>query len=242
MILFPAIDLKGGRVVRLTQGRADQETVYNENPTEPARGFREAGANWLHIVDLDGAFTGEQTNAHAVESILREGLQVELGGGIRSVDVVRRWIDLGVQRVIIGTQAVIDPDFLGKCLEAVPAEHLAVGIDARDGKVAVRGWVETVEKSALAFAKEVEAAGISTLIHTDISTDGMMTGPNFAAQETMLQETGLQLIASGGVASLDDLRRFKELGAQYPRLLGVISGKALYDGKLPLKQALSLLH
>ncbi|NBD37724.1 MAG: 1-(5-phosphoribosyl)-5-[(5-phosphoribosylamino)methylideneamino]imidazole-4-carboxamide isomerase [Verrucomicrobia bacterium] len=241
MILFPAIDLKGGRVVRLAQGRADKETVYSNDPAEPAKRFRDGGASWLHVVDLDGAFTGEQANARAVQSILREGLKVELGGGIRTVEAVRRWIDCGVQRVIIGTQAVIDPDFLRKCLESVPAERLAVGIDARDGKVAVRGWIETVDKSALDFAKEVEAAGIPTLIHTDISTDGMMTGPNLQAQEAVLRNTGLNLIASGGVSSLEDLRALRDLAVQYPQLIGVISGKAVYDGKLPLEEAFQLL-
>lgn len=238
MIFFPAIDLKSGRVVRLAQGRADKETVYFEDATEPARRFQEAGAEWLHVVDLDGAFTGQQTNARAVEALLKLGLKVELGGGIRSVESVVHWLKLGVQRIVIGTKAVSDPAFLGECLRVASAEHLAVGIDAKDGQVAVRGWVDTVPVGALEFARRVEAVGIQTLIYTDISRDGMMGGPNLEAQEAMLQAVGLQVVASGGVSSVEDVRKLAELAQRYPHLEGVISGRALYDGRLDAAEAL----
>lgn len=238
MIFFPAIDLKSGRVVRLAQGRADKETVYFEDATEPARRFQEAGAEWLHVVDLDGAFTGQQTNARAVESLLKLGLKVELGGGIRSVETVVHWLQLGVQRVVIGTKAVSDPAFLGECLRVASAEQLAVGIDAKDGQVAVRGWVDTVPVGALEFARRVEAVGIQNLIYTDISRDGMMGGPNLEAQEAMLQAVGLQVVASGGVSSVEDVRKLAELAQRYPHLEGVISGRALYDGRLDAAEAL----
>ena len=242
MILYPAIDLKGGKVVRLEQGRADAETVYTEDAGIPARRFREAGAEWIHVVDLDGAFTGEQANGKAVEAIIESGLKVELGGGIRSIEIIRHWLDLGVERVIIGTKAVTDPNFLHKCLQHFDPDRIAVGIDARNGKVAVKGWIEAVDLSALEFARTVEETGIHTLIYTDISRDGMMIGPNFEAQVEMLETVGINVIASGGVASLEDIRQFKEISAKYPNLDGVISGKAIYDGQLDVAEALRLIR
>jgi phosphoribosylformimino-5-aminoimidazole carboxamide ribotide isomerase len=240
MILYPAIDLKGGRVVRLSQGRADAETVYADDAGAPARQFVEAGAEWVHVVDLDGAFSGEQANGAAVETILQSGLKVELGGGIRSLEVVRRWLELGVQRVVIGTKAVTDPNFLHDCLHTFPPEAIAVGIDALGGKVAVKGWLEKVDLSALEFARSVQEIGVHTIIYTDISRDGMLTGPNFEAQVEMLAQLDIDVIASGGVASIDDVRRFREIAAAHANLNGVITGKAIYDGTLDLAEALRL--
>jgi len=237
MKIYPAIDLKGGRVVRLSQGRADKETVYENDPAKPAAAFLEAGAEWVHVVDLDGAFTGEQANASAVERILESGLKVELGGGVRSIETIQKWLDLGVQRVIVGTRAVTDPNFLHDCGKYVSPGKIAVGIDAMQGKVAVKGWIEVVDLSAIEFAHTVQGIGIQTLIYTDISRDGMMSGPNFEAQQEMLEEVDINVIASGGVSSLEDIRRFKELAATYPNLDGVITGKAIYDGNLDLRAA-----
>ncbi|MGA1205989.1 MAG: 1-(5-phosphoribosyl)-5-[(5-phosphoribosylamino)methylideneamino]imidazole-4-carboxamide isomerase [Opitutales bacterium] len=242
MILYPAIDLKGGKVVRLEQGRADAETVYAEDAAKPANAFKDAGAEWVHVVDLDGAFTGQQANASAVEAILGSGLKVELGGGIRSIEVIKHWLDMGVQRVVIGTKAVTDPNFLHECLNHFRPEHIAVGIDAKDGKVAVKGWIEAVDLSAMEFARTVQEIGIQTIIYTDISRDGMMIGPNFEAQVEMLDNLEIEVIASGGVASIEDIKRFKEISAGHPNLNGVITGKAVYDGELDVAEAIRLIQ
>jgi phosphoribosylformimino-5-aminoimidazole carboxamide ribotide isomerase len=242
MILYPAIDLKGGKVVRLEQGRADAETVYAEDAAKPANAFKDAGAEWVHVVDLDGAFTGQQANASAVEAILGSGLKVELGGGIRSIEVIKHWLDMGVQRVVIGTKAVTDPNFLHECLNHFRPEHIAVGIDAKDGKVAVEGWIEAVDLSAMEFARTVQEIGIQTIIYTDISRDGMMIGPNFEAQVEMLDNLEIEVIASGGVASIEDIKRFKEISAGHPNLNGVITGKAVYDGELDVAEAIRLIQ
>lgn len=242
MILYPAVDLKGGRVVRLQQGRADAETVYAADAAVPAGGFKDAGAEWVHVVDLDGAFTGKQANAAAVEAILGTGLKVELGGGIRSVDTIRHWINLGVQRVVIGTKAVTDPNFLKECLQAFKAEQIAVGIDARNGKVAVKGWIEEVDLDALDFACSVQEIGVGTIIYTDISRDGMMAGPNFQAQEEMLKCLRIDVIASGGVSSIEDIRAFARMARRCPNLNGVITGKAVYDGQLDVREALAIIR
>lgn len=238
MIVYPAIDLKGGRVVRLQQGRADAETVYSNDPMAPALEFKKAGAEWVHVVDLDGAFTGRQANMEAVEAILQSGLKVELGGGIRSLEIVKRWFNLGVQRVVIGTKAVTDPNFLHECLHNFSPETIAVGIDAMNGKVAVKGWLEKVDLSALEFGYSVQEIGVHTIIYTDISRDGMLSGPNFEAQIEMLSELDIEIIASGGVATIEDIQRFKTISSQYPNLNGVITGKALYDGNLGLSEAI----
>lgn len=227
--------------MRLEQGRADAETVYAEDASIPAGKFKEAGAEWIHVVDLDGAFTGEQANGEAVVTIIKSGLKVELGGGIRSLEVIRHWLDLGVERVIIGTKAVTDPNFLQDCLHSFPPENIAVGIDARDGKVAVKGWLEAVDLSALEFARSVQEIGIHTIIYTDISRDGMMTGPNFEAQLEMLESLEIDVIASGGVSSIGDIQRFKEIANDHPNLNGVISGKAIYDGELDVVEAIKLI-
>ena len=227
--------------MRLEQGRADAETVYEEDASIPANKFKEAGAEWIHVVDLDGAFTGEQANGEAVEAIIKSGLKVELGGGIRSLEVIRHWLDMGVERVVIGTKAVTDPNFLQDCLHSFQPENIAVGIDAKDGKVAVKGWIEAVDLSALEFAQSVQEIGIHTIIYTDISRDGMMTGPNFDAQREMLEKLEIDVIASGGVASIEDIQRFKEMAVAYPNLNGVITGKAIYDGELDVAAAIRLI-
>lgn len=228
-------------MVRLEQGRADAETIYAEDASIPANQFKDAGAEWIHVVDLDGAFTGEQANGDAVETIIKSGLKVELGGGVRSLEVIKHWLDMGVQRVVIGTKAVTDPNFLQECLNQFDPEKIAVGIDAKNGKVAVKGWIESVDLCAVEFAKTVQEIGIHTIIYTDISRDGMMIGPNFEAQVEMLKTLDIDLIASGGVASLDDIRRFKDIAAQHSNLNGVITGKAVYDGELDVSEAISLI-
>ena len=227
--------------MRLEQGRADAETVYEEDASIPANQFKEAGAEWIHVVDLDGAFTGEQANGEAVEAIIKSGLKVELGGGVRSLEVIKHWLDMGVQRVVIGTKAVTDPNFLQECLNQFDPEKIAVGIDAKNGKVAVKGWIESVDLCAVEFAKSVQEIGIHTIIYTDISRDGMMIGPNFEAQMEMLKTLEIDVIASGGVASLDDIRRFKEIAAEHSNLNGVITGKAVYDGELDVSEAIGLI-
>ena len=242
MILYPAIDLKGGHVVRLEQGKADAETIYADDPAGPARQFKEAGAEWIHVIDLDGAFTGRQENAPAVEAILESGLKVELGGGIRSIDVIKHWLGLGVQRVVIGTKAVTDPNFLHECLHHFSADNIAVGIDAKDGKVAVKGWIEKVDLLAVEFGYTVQETGIHTIIYTDISRDGMLTGPNFEAQEEMLRALEVEIIASGGVASIEDIRKFTELKKTHANLNGVITGRAIYDDRLDVAEAIRLIR
>jgi phosphoribosylformimino-5-aminoimidazole carboxamide ribotide isomerase len=237
--IYPAVDIKGGRVVRLTQGRADQETVYYADPGVPARLWAASGAEWVHVVDLDGAFTGVPCNWKAVEAIVAAGMKVELGGGMRNVENVRRAFDAGVSRVVVGTKAVDDKALLAQ-LVADFGVKIAVGIDAKNGKVAVRGWVDTSEVAAADLAKNVVAMGVRTIIYTDISRDGMLVGPNFDAQEKMCEcvpECGI--IASGGVGSNDDIARFATLSKRHANLDGVIIGKALYDDKVDLKKALA---
>ena len=236
MRIYPAIDLKGGRVVRLEQGRADRETVYYKDPAKPAAQWRQAGADWMHVVDLDGAFSGSPQNEAAIEAIVASGLKVQLGGGLRTATDVARAFGIGVARVVLGTRAAEDPSFVHDMVQRY-GERIAVGIDAKDGWVAVRGWVEAGEWQADDLAREMDRCGVSTLIYTDISRDGMLSGPNFAAQEGLLQTVGCRVIASGGVSSLEDIDRFASLAKQYAHLDGVIIGKALYDGRIDLKSA-----
>lgn len=237
MIVFPAIDLRGGRCVRLLQGRADAETVYAEDPGAVARGFRAAGATWVHVVDLDGAFRGVPANGDAVQGIVAAGMNVQLGGGLRDEATVARTLAAGVSRVVVGTRAAESADFVAH-LVRTHGDRVAVGIDARDGRVAVKGWVETTPLPAVDFARRMEAAGVATLIYTDIATDGMLTGPNFAALEALLDAVSCSVIASGGVASVEHVRRLAALAATHPNLAGVITGKAIYEGTLDLAEAL----
>jgi phosphoribosylformimino-5-aminoimidazole carboxamide ribotide isomerase len=241
MIIYPAIDIRGGRCVRLTQGRADQETIYAEDPATVAAEFHAAGSPWVHVVDLDGAFAGEPQNLAVVERIAALGMRVQLGGGLRTRASVDRAIGSGVERVILGTRAAESEAFVGELVQAY-GDKVAVGIDAKDGKVAVKGWVATADLSALALARRMDALGVRTLIHTDIGTDGMLTGPNFAAQEAMLAAGGFRVIASGGVSRRDDVVKLAELAQRYANLDGVIVGKALYEKRVSLPDLLTLVR
>ncbi len=243
MIFYPAIDLRAGRVVRLEQGRADRETVYFADATVPASAWKQAGATWLHVVDLDGAFSGHphSGNRKALRDLLALGLQVQLGGGLREAGVVGETLALGVQRVVLGTKAAQEPEFVRQMLAIHGPEKIAVGLDARDGRVAVQGWVETSTRTTVELARLMEHLGVRYLIHTDISRDGALTGPNFAAQENLLQACGCSIIASGGVSCLADLEKFAQMAQRYPHLQGVIAGKALYEGRLDVPSALKVM-
>ncbi|MFA5257892.1 MAG: 1-(5-phosphoribosyl)-5-[(5-phosphoribosylamino)methylideneamino]imidazole-4-carboxamide isomerase [Opitutales bacterium] len=237
MKIYPAVDIKNGRVVRLRQGRKDQESVYFEDPAEPARRWAEAGAEWVHVVDLDGAFTGHPSNWKAIEAISATGMKVQMGGGLRDEASVERAFLAGVARVVIGTKAVDDKGFIS-ALVRKHGDKIAVGIDAKDGKVAVRGWVDTMDATALGLAKTVADLGVSTIIYTDISRDGMLEGPNYEAQSEMCANVSCRIIASGGVGSLEDVVLFSKLDAKHANFDGVIIGKALYEGRVDLVDAL----
>lgn len=239
MIIYPAIDIKGGRCVRLLQGRADRETVYAENPAEVAAQFRAAGSPWVHVVDLDGAFAGEPRNLAVVGAIAALGMKVQLGGGLRTRAAVERALGLGAARVVIGTRAAESEAFVGELVQAF-GERVAVGIDAKGGQVAVKGWVATAPMDALSLARRMEALGVRTLIHTDIGTDGMLTGPNLEAQRAMLEAGSCRVIASGGVSRREDVVALAELARQHPNLDGVIVGKALYEKRVDLPDLLTL--
>jgi len=237
MIIYPAIDIKGGRCVRLLQGRADQETVYARDPDEVAVQFKKAGAQWVHVVDLDGAFAGESKNLSVVRAIAAHGMKIELGGGLRTRLAVERALGIGVTRVVIGTRAAESEAFVGELVK-VFGDRIAVGIDAKNGQVAVKGWVATTKTSALEMAKRMDLLGVRTLIYTDISTDGMLTGPNIAAQEAMLSTVKCRVIASGGISQQKDVDAIKALALKYPNLDGVIIGKAIYEKRVDLALAL----
>lgn len=237
MTIYPAIDIKGGRCVRLTQGRADQETVYAENPADVAVQFKQAGAQWVHVVDLDGAFSGESTNLAVVRAIAAQGMKVELGGGLRTQLAVERALGIGASRVVIGTRAAESEEFVSELVRLF-GDRIAVGIDAKNGQVAVKGWVDTTKTSALAMAQRMDQLGVQTLIYTDISTDGMLTGPNIPAQEAMLNAVKCCVIASGGVSQQGDVDTIKALAQKHANLDGVIIGKAIYEKRVDLVQAL----
>jgi len=233
--IIPAIDLKNGRCVRLLQGKEDQETVYGEDPVETALSFEEQGAEQIHLVDLDGAFRGESKNLEQVERIAQAvKVPVELGGGIRSLDDISRVFDLGVNFVIIGTIAVKNPKVLEEAIQKFE-NQLILGLDAKDGKVAVSGWVEVTEFSDEEFANQWKQHGINRVIYTDISRDGMLTGPNLSSLRRMAIATGLKITASGGVSSLDDLKQLAEL--ERDGVDEVIVGKAIYERQLDLREA-----
>ncbi|MDF9833730.1 phosphoribosylformimino-5-aminoimidazole carboxamide ribotide isomerase [Ereboglobus sp. PH5-5] len=238
MTIYPAIDIKGGRCVRLTQGRADQQTIYSENPAEIAAQFKAAGSGWVHVVDLDGAFSGESQNLAVVREIVAAGMRVQLGGGMRSREAVERALALGVSRVVVGTRAAESEEFVRELVGAF-GPKVAVGIDAKDGMVAVKGWVSTTGTSALALAQRMDALGVSTLIYTDIGTDGMLTGPNLAAQEAMLKTVKCGVIASGGVSQQGDVGALGALAKRHANLDGVIIGKAIYEKRVDLAQAIA---
>ncbi len=242
MILFPAIDLKDGACVRLLRGDMDAATVFNDDPADQARAFVEAGASWLHIVDLNGAFDGQSVNGDTVRRILdvtrAAGLKTQLGGGIRTPDHVAGWLEDGIDRVILGTAAVKDPDLVIESCRAHP-DRVAVGIDARGGMVAVEGWAETSDLAATDLAKRFEDAGVAAIIYTDIDRDGAMQGPNVDATVALARAVSIPVIASGGVSSLADVEVF--LPHAGDGIAGVISGRAIYDGRLDLADALRRL-
>lgn len=237
MILYPAIDLKDGQAVRLLRGEMDAATVFNDDPAAQARAFVDAGCEWLHLVDLNGAFAGVPVNAAPVEAILAEcDVPAQLGGGIRDMATIERWLDKGLARVILGTVAAEQPDFVRQAARAFP-NQVAVGLDARNGKVATKGWAEETDINVTDLARRFEDAGVAALIYTDINRDGAMQGPNVAATEALAQEVSIPVIASGGVSSLADLIALRDTGV----ISGAISGRALYDGALDLSAAIAAL-
>ena len=239
MILFPAIDLKNGEAVRLQQGDMNRATVFNKNPAAQARDFAAQGFEWLHLVDLDGAFAGKPVNAEAVAAILQSvKMPVQLGGGIRDIATVERWLAAGISRVIIGTAAVRDPAFVKEAAKKFPGK-VAVGIDARGGNVAVSGWAEETQMQTAELAKLFEGAGVSAIIYTDVERDGMLQGLNLDSTIALADAVSIPVIASGGLASLDDIRKLVE--PRVRKLAGAIAGRALYDGRLDAKAALELL-
>lgn len=240
MILFPAIDLKGGQCVRLKLGEMASATVYNEDPAAQARSFEEQGFEWLHVVDLDGAFAGESRNGAAVEAILAATKNpVQLGGGIRSMAHIEAWLEKGLARVILGTVAVRDPGLVKEACKAFPG-RIAVGIDARGGKVAVEGWAEASELGAIELARKFEGAGVAAIVYTDIDRDGVLAGINWNATIDMAEAVSIPVIASGGLASMADIVRMTMPDAR--RLEGAISGRALYDGRIDPEEALAVLR
>jgi len=240
VILFPAIDLKEGLAVRLQQGDMARATVFHRDPAAQAEAFELQGFKHLHVVDLDGAFAGKPMNVTAVERILETvGLCVQLGGGIRDMATVAGWLEKGVNRVIIGTAAVRNPALVKEAARTFP-KRVAVGLDARDGKVAVQGWAETSELSALEIARRVEDAGVAAIIYTDVTRDGMLKGLNLDATIALAEVISIPVIASGGLASIDDIKALLEPHAR--KLEGAIAGRALYDGRLDASEALKLIR
>ena len=240
MILFPAIDLKEGLAVRLEQGDMARATVFHRDPAAQAHAFEHEGFEYLRLVDLDGAFAGKPVNADAVDRILESiSIPVQLGGGIRNTATVEAWLEKGVTRVIIGTAAVRDPPFVKQAARDYPGK-IAVGLDARDGKVAVEGWAETSELTALEIAKRFEDVGVAAIIYTDVARDGMLKGLNMDATIALAEAISIPVIASGGLASIDDIKALLEPRAR--KLAGAIAGRALYDGRLDAKEALAMIR
>jgi phosphoribosylformimino-5-aminoimidazole carboxamide ribotide isomerase len=240
VILFPAIDLKNGECVRLLRGDMARATVFNTDPAAQARTFAEQGFEYLHVVDLDGAFAGRPVNAEAVKRILA-GLvmKLQLGGGVRDMTTVRGWLENGVTRVIIGTAAVRDPEFVREAARLYPG-RIAVGIDARDGLVAVEGWAKSSNVSALDIGRRFEDAGVAAIVYTDIGRDGALTGLNIVGTIALANAVSIPVIASGGLASIEDVRRLTE--PDCARLAGAIAGRALYDGRLDAREALAVVR
>ncbi len=240
MILFPAIDLKDGQCVRLKLGDMAAATVYNPDPADQARAFEDQGFSWLHVVDLNGAFAGESVNGAAVEAILAATRNpVQLGGGIRSLDHIEAWLAKGLARVILGTVAVRDPALVIEACRLFPGK-VAVGIDAKGGKVAVEGWAEASELGVIELAQRFEGAGVAAIIYTDIDRDGILAGINWDSTLALANAVSIPVIASGGLASMEDIRRLAD--PAMARLEGAISGRALYDGRIDPREALALLN
>lgn len=235
MQLYPAIDMKNGKCVRLTQGAFDNVKVYGDNPADMAGLWAEQGASFLHLVDLDGALTGRSVNESAIRAIVEQiNIPVELGGGLRSAAAVRHMLDLGVSRCIIGTKAAERPEFIRELVEEFGPEKIVAGVDAKDGMVAVDGWERTSEMTAIALCLKMKEYGVRHIVYTDISRDGMLSGPNVPYTKMLAKETGLDVIASGGVSSMEDLENLYENGIQ-----GVIIGKALYEKRIYLPEAIA---
>jgi phosphoribosylformimino-5-aminoimidazole carboxamide ribotide isomerase len=240
VILFPAIDLKEGIAVRLEQGDMARATIFHRDPAAQAHAFEQQGFQYLHIVDLDGAFAGKPMNAAAVDRILETvSVPVQLGGGIRDTATVESWLDKGISRVIIGTAAVGDPPFVKQAARDFPG-RIVVGLDARDGKVAVEGWAETSQLSALDIARRFEDVGVSAIIYTDIARDGMLQGLNLDATIALADEVSIPVIASGGVASIEDIKAL--VAPRAKKLAGAIVGRALYDGRVDAAEALNVIR
>ncbi len=240
MILFPAIDLKDGKCVRLKLGDMAQATIYNESPTAQALAFEQQGFQWLHVVDLNGAFEGKSVNGAAVKAILRVTKNpVQLGGGIRSLEHIESWLSSGLARVILGTVAVRDPELVIEACKKFPGK-VAVGIDAKGGKVAVEGWAEASSLGVIELAKKFEGAGVAAIIYTDIDRDGILSGINWPSTLALADAVSIPVIASGGLASLDDIHRMMQPDAK--KLAGAITGRALYDGRIDAVEALQILR
>jgi len=239
MLVIPAIDLRNGKCVRLVEGRLDRETVYSDDPAEMARRWEGAGARFLHLVDLDGAFAGKPQNRRAIEDILRAvAIPAELGGGIRDTETISAYLDIGINRVILGTVAISNPSLVEEACRKFGSERIVLGVDAKDGMAAIHGWDSTVTKTAIELALEMKQLGIRRVIYTDIKRDGTLMGPNIESTKELALKTGLAVIASGGIAGPDDIRAVRELEPY--GVDSVITGKALYDGRLDLAEALRI--
>ncbi len=235
-LIYPAVDLKGGKVVRLQQGRAETETVYSDDPAAVAKRWEDEGARYLHVVDLDGAFEGKPCNWGGVRAILKAvRIPIQLGGGLRTRAHIEEALRMGVTRVVLGTKACDSPELVS-ALVGDFGKRIVVGIDARDGFVAVKGWTERSQWSAVDFAECIDRLAVANIVFTDVSTDGMLTGPNYFAISAVCSAVGCNVIASGGVSSLNDVRRLQRIAEEKSNLVGAIIGKALYDGRIDLKQ------
>jgi phosphoribosylformimino-5-aminoimidazole carboxamide ribotide isomerase len=236
MMIFPAIDIKEGKCVRLLRGEFDQKTVYFDDPTEAALAWKDKGAAYIHMVDLDGALHGKGKNREAVKRILDAvDVPVQLGGGIRTIEIAVDWIELGISRVILGTAAVKNPEIISELIKKVGAEKVVVSIDAKKGMVCTEGWMETSEIEAVAFAKDLQQKGVKTIVYTDIAKDGTLVGPNFEELAKLQEAIQMDIIASGGIGNMAHVKKLAQMG-----LYGAITGKALYEGTLALEEALKV--
>jgi phosphoribosylformimino-5-aminoimidazole carboxamide ribotide isomerase len=235
MQLYPAIDIKNGKCVRLFQGQFDQETIYNEHPYDVAKQWEDLGATYIHVVDLDGALDGQWVNQEAMQKIIDTvNVPIQTGGGVRTLDDIKQRLDLGIERVIIGTMAIKNPDFVREAVQRFGSKHIAVGIDAKNGKVATHGWEQVSDIEAVDFARTMKAMGVEVIIYTDISKDGTMAGPNIEQTKALVDATGMDIIASGGVSKMQDLENTQAIGVQ-----GTIIGKALYLNAIALDEAIA---
>ncbi len=241
MTIFPAIDIQGGNCVRLRQGLANDSTKYFDNPAEPARIFATCGSEWVHVVDLDGAFEGKPCNLSALKGIVATGLKVQFGGGLRTKENIREALEAGATRVVVGTKATHDNAFVSDLVKTFGDEKIAVGIDAKDGFVAVKGWQDVTTISATELAQSMATLGVKTIVYTDIATDGMLKGPNFSALKKMLEIFPFEVVSSGGISCRDDVLRLRELSSIHENLAGAIVGKALYEKRVELPDLLKIV-